>query len=456
MNIKTIVCIGAGASATLVAHHLDRLGFTGRIVLVDRHPGHGPAYASPDPRHVLNVPAGNMGAAGDDPAGFLHWLNRLGMNPPVGANDFVPRQLYGRYLAALIEPMRLEGRLIRVLAAASALHRQAGHWCVELEHGAPLIADAVVLATGNLPPRLLPGAELIDARLIVNDPWRCQLENLVKSQARVLFVGTGLTMVDGVLSLAALVPQGVQLSALSRHGLLPLPWRTQESLDFNGVDLAASLYGLMQQLRTQMRAGAAWECLMNGLRARTSAYWCGLTAADQARFLRHARTYWAIHRHRIPDENHAILEQLRHAGHLQIIPARLETLQQEGHRVRARWQQRGRAGVEEGWFDLIVNATGPQSCYERSSDPLMRQLFVAGHVRSHSLGVGLDATAEGALRGADGTLTPRLYSLGAPMQGVLLECTAIPDIRRAAEGLAHRLYTEMQDADGLPCPLRRA
>lgn len=446
MKKKTIVCIGAGASATLVAYHLDRLGFAGQIVLVDRHPGHGPAYASRDPRHVLNVPAGNMGAADDDPAGFLHWLNRLGIDPPVGASDFVPRQLYGRYLDALIEPMRLEGRLIRVLAAASALHRQAEHWCVELEHGASLTADAVVLATGNLPPRLLPGAELIDADLIVNDPWRCQLENLVKPQARVLFVGTGLTMVDGVLSLATMAHQGVHLSALSRHGLLPLPWRTQESIDFSGLDLASSLCGLMQQLRARMRTGASWECLMNGLRTRTSAYWCGLTNADQARFLRHARTYWAIHRHRIPDENHAILEQLRRAGHLQIMPARLETLHQVGHRVRARWQYRGQAAVEEGWFDLIVNATGPQSCYERSSDPLMRQLFAAGYVRSHALGIGLDATSAGALRGADGTFTPRLYSLGAPMQGVLLECTAIPDIRRAAAGLAHILYTEMQDA----------
>jgi uncharacterized NAD(P)/FAD-binding protein YdhS len=92
--------------------------------------------------------------------------------------------------------------------------------------------------------------------------------------------------------------------------------------------------------------------------------------------------------------------------------------------------------MEEATFDLVINATGPESRYERSRDPLLQQLFAAGHVQAHPLGLGLDATAAGELRAADGSIVPRLYSLGAPIQGVLFECTAIPDIRNAAQDLA--------------------
>lgn len=439
MRTQTIVCVGAGASASLVAHHLDRQGFQGRIVLIDRQPGHGPAYASCDHRHVLNVPAGNMGAAGENPQGFLRWLNQMGIDPPIATTEFVPRHLYGLYLDALLERPRSEGRVIRIRNGVCGLHREESGWRVDLDHGGSLQAVAVVLAIGNLPPRRLPGSECIDERLVVNDPWRCRPEKLVGTHSRVLFVGTGLTMVDGVLSLADAARGGVHLTALSRHGRLPLAWGTQESIDFAVPEDAVTLRRLLHQLRRQVQAGESWERVMNGLRTRTTALWDGLSSADRARFLRHCRTLWAIHRHRIPDRNHEVLRQLQQDGQLEILAARLQELCQMGNRVRARWCRPNTFSSEAAWFDLVINATGPETNYQRSTDPLLRQLFAAGHVRAHPLGMGLDATPAGALRGADGTLSPQLYTLGAPMQGVLMECTAIPDIRRSAERLAAHL-----------------
>ena len=449
MSAKTIVCIGAGASASLLAFHLKRTGFAGRIILVDRDAGHGPAYAGCDLRHVLNVPAGNMGAARENPAGFLRWLNDLGIDPPVAAADFVPRQLYGRYLEALLEPLRSSGAVIRVRSAASALMREGERWRVELERGGTLIADAVVLAIGNLPPRALPGSACIDEHLIVNDPWRCRLDEIAPPRAQVLFIGTGLTMVDGVLSLAPAASTGAHLTALSRHGRLPLAWGTQAMTPLKTSGPARSLQALMRQVREQARAGASWQQTMNGLRVQARTLWMQLPPAEQARFVRHGRTLWNIHRHRIPDPSHARLQALQQAGRLTILAGRLESLSQVGGRVQARWRRRGRSTVEEATFDLVVNATGPEGRYDRSRDPLLQQLFAAGHVRTHPLGIGLDATADGELRAADGSVAPQLYSLGAPMQGVLLECTAIPDIRSAAQDLAALLCRRLQSRQGL-------
>jgi uncharacterized NAD(P)/FAD-binding protein YdhS len=436
VSAKTIVCIGAGAGASLLAHHLKRTGFPGRIILLDREAGNGPAYAGCDLRHVLNVPAGNMGPAREDPAGFLRWLNGLGIDPPVAAADFVPRQLYGRYLEALLEPLRSSGAVIRVRSAASTLVREGEQWRVDLERGGTLSADAVVLAIGNLPPRALPGSACIDERLIVNDPWRCRLDDIAPPRAQVLFIGTGLTMVDGVLSLAPAANAGAHLTALSRHGRLPLAWGTQAKASFEAAWPARSLRELMRQVREHASAGGSWQQTMNGVRVQARTLWMQLSSAEQARFLRHGRTLWSIHRHRIPDPSHARLEALQQTGRLAIVAGRLEGLCQVGNRVQARWRRRGQSGMEEATFDLVINATGPESRYERSRDPLLQQLFAAGHVQAHPLGLGLDATAAGELRAADGSIVPRLYSLGAPIQGVLFECTAIPDIRDAAQDLA--------------------
>jgi hypothetical protein len=74
-----IAVIGGGASGTLTAIHLLRLAAAGRppvrIALIDaggRH-GLGQAYSTTHPGHLLNSPAGTMGAVAGDPGQLLRW-----------------------------------------------------------------------------------------------------------------------------------------------------------------------------------------------------------------------------------------------------------------------------------------------------------------------------------------------------------------------------------------------
>ena len=55
------------------------------------------------------------------------------------------------------------------------------------------------------------------------------------------------------------------------------------------------------------------------------------------------------------------------------------------------------------------------------------------------LGLGLDATREGALIGPEGRPSSVLSTLGPPLRGVLWETTAVPEIREQARRLAERL-----------------
>jgi len=101
---RTVAIVGAGAAGTLVALQLCEAGARRRtpfdLVLIDpaSEAGRGTAYATRDPRHRLNVPAGNMSCYPDDPGHFVRWLCHHG-EPKVTAADFATRYRYGAYLA---------------------------------------------------------------------------------------------------------------------------------------------------------------------------------------------------------------------------------------------------------------------------------------------------------------------------------------------------------------------
>ncbi|MBV8141139.1 MAG: FAD/NAD(P)-binding protein, partial [Verrucomicrobia bacterium] len=103
--------IGAGFSGTLTAVHLVRLsGGTISVALIEKKQrfARGVAYATEDLDHLLNVPAGRMGAYAKDPEHFLRWCHehpdtcRAAGVQNVLAGSFVPRKLYGDYLEEVL------------------------------------------------------------------------------------------------------------------------------------------------------------------------------------------------------------------------------------------------------------------------------------------------------------------------------------------------------------------
>ena len=108
-SAPVIAVIGAGFSGTLLSLQLLRRGpASARVVLIDRQLqfGRGQAYATPNPSHLLNVPAGRMSAFRDRPHDFLNWLKTQsaetleGVDPSEGS--FVPRRLFGTYIRNLL------------------------------------------------------------------------------------------------------------------------------------------------------------------------------------------------------------------------------------------------------------------------------------------------------------------------------------------------------------------
>ena len=198
----------------MAAAQLGRKGIASVLIEGGGRAGLGAAYSTSDPAHLLNVPAGNMSAWPDVPDDFA----RRAGDPEM----FAERRQFGAYLRTILDEKVGSGCTTVIGGRAIGAKRAEGGWKVELERGT-VSADALVLATGNQPPGRLKALESAGERLIAN-PWsdaaRQAIAEVAATDAPVLIVGTGLTMVDVVLSLDAVGHQG-RIVALSRRGQIP-------------------------------------------------------------------------------------------------------------------------------------------------------------------------------------------------------------------------------------------
>jgi uncharacterized NAD(P)/FAD-binding protein YdhS len=458
MTQQTIAVVGAGFSGTLLALHLMRQCAPNvRILLAERnqHFGRGAAYSTGNSSHLLNVPASRMSAFQSRPNDFLNWLRSLppeereGVEP--SPTTFVPRSLFGRYIEDLLtSEMRSAvhcGRVDLMRGDTTDIDARSGGLTLNFADGSALPVDRAVLAIGNFPPSPPPVADpsFYDTAAYRPDPWAHDLLDGLDDDAPVLLIGTGLTMIDTVVSLLDRGHRG-PIIALSRRGLLPhnhLKGPSTTGLPEN-EHLPTRVNALVRFLRARsLRAGAAggcWQAVIDELRPLTTDIWQTMSTADRTRFLRHLRPWWDTHRHRVSDPVAARITETRESGQLTILAGRIRSyaMNDEGL-VEVSYLPRFKETLASVHAVRIINCSGPESDFGRIRDPLVRRLLDKGLVRPDPLSLGLDVTQNCALLDRDGAISRRLFAVGPVTKGTFWEMTAVPDIRQQAEFLAGQL-----------------
>lgn len=443
-----IAVIGAGFSGTMTALHLLSSVPGRRVLLCERGPtfARGTAYGTEDPGHLLNVRAGNMSAFQDRPDHFVDWLAtaneaRSDHRHETSVGLFVSRALYGRYLTSLVttELGGAEGaRRLRIVPdEAVALRRvEGGGFDLRLAGGRSHRVAGAVVAAGNLaaPGSASPGA-------IVPDPWAVRFTDGLVAGVPVVVLGTGLTMVDVVTSLVSSGFAGPVL-AISRRGLLPRMHAPAAAWRLSHVDPSADgpLSGRLRSVRREVReaaaAGLPWQSVVDALRPFTAGLWRAMSEAQQARFIRHLRPWWDVHRHRMAPPVGQHLHGLVERGHLRVAAGHLCSMHETDlGGVAVRWRPRGHAGVEEVAAQRVIMATGAVKV-DAARDALLDGLLRSGLARVDRHGLGLDVTDELQLVGEGGDPVPGLWAIGPIVRGAFWECTAVPDIRSDARRLA--------------------
>lgn len=458
MSQPTIAVIGAGFSGTLLSLLLQSLCPAGaRICLIERSGrfGVGPAYSSNNPNHLLNVPAGRMGAYPDLPLDFLGWLqqqspSRLGGILPT-ESAFVPRRLYGIYLQDLLDrarhqshPTRLELLHDDVVGA----REWVGSVTLTMASGALLNADIVVFAIGNTSPLLHRDiAALNVAGLWRSSPWEPAAFAALDPHEPVLLVGTGLTMVDAVISLVDAGHSG-PICALSRHGLLP---RRHAAFPVAAVALPAplpqGLTTLMRWVRCEVarasQAGTAWQPVINSLRPVAQDIWRELSAGDRMRFLRHMRTWWDVHRHRMPPQVADRIEAAKGSDQLRVCAGRIVACNVDGGQATVMFRGRESGSLEIMRAARVIDCTGSGTDITQSADRLLQALLINRAARADPLRLGLDVSAEGAVLSAAGIASDRLFVIGPLTRGAIWEITAVPELRCQCRDMARMLAARL-------------
>jgi len=426
------IIVGGGFSGTLVAIHLLRQGGCVHIDLIDpRIPGRGLAYSTIWDDHLLNVPAIRMSAFGSEPMHFLDWLHANG-KPDADAGSFAPRKLYGAYLQDVLETSirTASGRCTFRHHMGEAVHAWSDSISayVLLRNGERIQGGKIVLACGNPPPRPLTGG--------VDSPWVAGAFADLDRDRDILLIGAGLTAVDAFLALQA---QGhrAKVHFLSRRGKLPHPHQPYrplpESFSPSG---AMGARRLLREIRRHVREaadqGVDWRAVIDSMRPVTNDIWRELDLREQQRILRHLKTWWDIHRHRMAPEIGAKIAAARASGQIVVHAGRLKQIDCG---IRALISLRTRQTLTLD-VQRVINCTGSNEDYGQTANPLVRSLLASGRIVSNSIGKGLHTSGHGELRDVDGATCDWLLTLGPPRLGGLFETTAVPELRKQAEALA--------------------
>ena len=462
---QAVAIIGGGASGLLTAIQLLSQSRRGgpRVYLIEKQDtfGFGAAYSTNDPSHLLNVRAGNMSGFPDQPRHFLDWLHAdcKDGTAPVTPSCFVTRQTYGRYLRSILHGAVIgaeaAGRFYVVPDEAVSIRAvPGGRFSIRLALGKDIEADCVVLAIGNPPPHP-PGVS--DGRVLasahyVGDPWSTDMPFLAPEDGTTLILGTGLTMVDAVVSLERLGHRG-PIVALSRRGLLPRRHASAAPSHLPPAppltsNIVADLRSVRRAMREQALRGHDWRDVIDALRPITAAYWRSLPRLEQQRFLRHLRAWWEVHRHRLAPEVADKLDALTKSRKLEILRGRVKSLSLTGDPcapVCVIWTPHASGASVHMSVSRLINCMGPGHDLRHSPFPLIRQMLSDGFIRPDALGLGLAADGIGRVIGKRGRGEPALFAIGPITRGTFWEVTAIPDIRVKAAEAAKAILQALQE-----------
>ena len=438
------IIIGGGASGVLLAyqllHHSDS---DFRVTLIEKRLdiGRGVAYHTGNPEHLLNVRVENMSALPDEPDHFWRWLVSREADVPLCPDPycFVPRRIYGDYIASLLAPLISNGdaprRLSIVQGTCIDIREGPVDAMATLDDGRCYVGEIVVLATGHDARSASPGHA---------DPWVSPSAAGIDPDATVLILGTGLTMVDYVLSLLRDHHRG-PIIAMSRRGLLAKPHRRVPPLRIDNTEIpfGASISQLLRWFRGRVKAhvaeGGDWRGAIDGLRPYTQRLWRDLPLASKRRFLEHARAWWDVHRHRMAPEVEARITHAVYAGTLTLLAAKVVGIELNESGARVRYRRRGQRENDSIQVGAIVDCTGIVRDPRATTNPAVLSLFDQGLARVDPLGIGIETSADCAIVSRDGVASRRVFAVGPLTRAAFWEIIAIPDIRNQCAQLAAAL-----------------
>jgi uncharacterized NAD(P)/FAD-binding protein YdhS len=198
--------------------------------------------------------------------------------------------------------------------------------------------------------------------------------------------------------------------------------------------------------RVAQQQGGDWRSVVDGIRPFTQELWQSLTISARRRFLRHARTWWDVHRHRTAPEVGEFIASAMSSGQLKITAGKIQSVECNEYVALVTFRPRGYSTTETIEVDRIVECTGINPIPHSTTNPVLRSLFDNGLARIDSMGIGLDATNNCALIKASGEPSTQIFAIGPLTCAAFWEIIAVPDIRTQCHKLTEHICARLRAA----------
>lgn len=452
-----VLIIGGGLSGTMLAVQLLRLPGRRQILVIEPRAelGRGEAYSAVELGHTLNGNAARMSVDPDNPDDLTQWLTEhiAAGGWPESAEQavpiselFPPRGLFGVYAQQRLAEAkaRSASTVEHVRAEVIDVQVDADSTLLTLDNGQRLRGNFAVLATGMFPAARTPQTHSSGVNAAAVDPWDVTTMRRMDPRSTVLIIGSGLTMVDAVVSLEQAGHRG-PIEIFSRHGLLPHVRRQPPAWDdFLAADPALrSPRQLLRELRRQcsiaQAQGIDWQAPLDTVRAHIGRLWSQASEREKRQFVRHVRPWWESHHHRSPPLSAQLVARLHEEGRLRIRAASFKGLVPAQSGVTIAVRQRGEQTLTQVTGAALINSSGIEYDWRRVARPLPQQLLKRGLIQPGPLALGIAADASGAVLDAQGQVSARLFAMGPPLRGMWWESTAVTDVALQAKALASKL-----------------
>lgn len=453
--MKTICIIGGGFSGSAAAMRLLEKDPDAKVVLINSGQPllRGIAYSTTGGEHLLNVPAGRMSILPSAPAHFTDWLRS---KPEYAylvsdhlAQSFLPRAVYGSYLQEQFNEYAGHKNLQIIHSKAISVSIHNGRYVVQLENEHAVTADFLVLAMGNFLPAAprISNSSVLDNKHYFRNPWNNEYLSNIHDNETVLLIGTGLTMVDCVLSLKKINFRG-KIIAVSPRGYIPASHTATAAYpdfweELKDKDLREIFEIVRRHLDIAGEHNLAWQSVIDSIRPYAQNIWLSLDKKGKQQFSSHLRHIWGVARHRLPEAIFMQIMECVNDGQLQIIGGRIQNIEEDSDAFRVSIRPRKSHEQQTLRVTRIVNCTGPQINYAEIGDPFVKSLIAHNIIRPDELKMGIAALPGGQVLGDDGKPVKNVYAIGSLLRGVLWETTAVPEIRLQAENVARQISGSM-------------
>src|SRR5207249_6401803 len=120
------------------------------------------------------------------------------------------------------------------------------------------------------------------------------------------------------------------------------------------------IQAMREEVSAAAKAGVGWRSVVDSMRPKTGLIWASWPDRERRRFLRHARPYWEVHRHRMAPENAKTIAELCGSGRLRIEAGRIVGVREGRSSIEVSVVRRGAGAARKFDVGLVVNCTGPE------------------------------------------------------------------------------------------------